>query len=173
MKLMKKSIVIVLTLIFGLNTTAQKIKFKVHSAEIGFGGFYMKKYILEGGGISFIADLTTSLNKNLISSSLLTGAEIGVVGSSTYNFNEYRIQYGRELYLQKWLKFELFGGLGYYNQKSKISEIMNGSSISIPFKLNIKFYFNENFGIGLNNNYSANKINNNFSINLVLHYKFD
>ena len=169
---MKNLIFAVLIFTVPFCSNAQNNKFSLHSAEVGFGGFYIQKYNLEGGGLTFLASINTAVDKNLISLNALTGAEIGVVGSSTYNFNEFSIQYGREVNIKKWLKFELFAGLGTYDQKSKDSGIMNGNSISFPFKLKLKFYFNDKFGMGLVNNYSVNNINNNFSSNLVFHYRF-
>ncbi len=170
---MKKVFLTLICLVCSLNVNAQENKLKMHSAEIGFGGFYFKKNYSVGGGATFVADLTTSLGNNLISTSILTGSEIGIVGSSTYNFNEFRLQYGRELNLKKWIKFELFAGLGYYNQKSEVTDIRNGNTISFPLKFNTKFYFDKNFGIGINTNYSLNSLNNNFSPNLILHFKFN
>jgi hypothetical protein len=170
---MKKLIVLIFCLINHLSLNAQENKIQLHSIEIGFGGFYFKQNTYEGGGANFVADITTSIRKNLISTSVLTGSEIGVVGNSTYNFNEFRIQYGRELKVKKWLKFELFTGIGYYKQKSENSVITDGNTMSFPLKFNTKFYFNEKFGLGINTNYSINSINNNFSSNLIFHYKFN
>ena len=167
---MKQIFLGLIYLVCSLNIIAQENKLKFHSAKIGFGGFYFKKNYSEGGGVTFIADLTTSLNNNLISTSILTGAEIGIVGNSTYSFNEFRLQYGREFILKKWIKFELFGGLGYYSQKSDVSYIRDGNTISYPLTFNTKFYFKKNFGMGINNNYSVNNFNNNFSSNLIFHY---
>jgi hypothetical protein len=170
---MKKKLLLVICLICSLNICAQENKLKIHSAEIGFGGFYFKKKISEGGGATFVADLTTAFGNNLISTSYLTGAEIGIVGNSNYNFDELRLQYGKEISVKKWIKFEIFAGLGYYIQNSEIADIKDGNAISFPLKLNTKFYFNKNFGMGLNSNYSINSINNNFSTNLIFHYKFN
>lgn len=170
---MKNVFLILICFVISLNISAQESKLKIHSAEIGFGGFYFKKHYSEGGGAAFVADLTTSFGNNLISTSILTGAEIGIIGSSTYNFNEFRLQYGREVNLAKWIKFEFFAGFGFYSQKSEVSDIRDGNAISIPLKFNTKFYFNKNFGMGINTNYSLNSINNNFSPNLIFHYKFN
>ncbi|WP_130734566.1 hypothetical protein [Flavobacterium sp. J27] len=155
------------------NITAQENKFKIHSAEVGFGGFYFKKNLSEGGGATFTANLTTSYRKNLFSTSLLTGAEIGIVGSTNYTFNEVSLQYGREIKLKEWIKFELFAGLGYYDQTSDARDVQDGTTISYPLKLNTKFYFNNHFGMGINTNYSINSVNNNFSSNLIFHYRFN
>jgi len=147
-------------------------KIRLHSIAAGFGGFYLKKSNSEGGGATFVVNGALEMNKNLLKLSYLTGAEIGVVGSSTYNFNELSLTYGREFKFVDWLGVETFAGIGNYNQNSKISAIKNGNSMSFPLLLNCKFYFSNNIGIGLNNSYSINQINNNFSTNLILHYNF-
>ncbi|WP_445721697.1 hypothetical protein [Flavobacterium sp.] len=169
---MKKFILITLGLANYLTLNAQENKIQLHTVEIGFGGFYSKQNPFgdEIGGATFVADITTSIGKNLISTSFLTGAEIGIVGNSTYNFNEFRIQYGRELKVKKWLRFELFTGIGHY----KVSSLnIENNTISFPLKFNTKFYFNEKFGLGINTNYSINSISNNFSTNLIFQYKFN
>ncbi|MGB0980821.1 MAG: hypothetical protein ACPGUH_01855 [Winogradskyella sp.] len=167
------SILIVILFTIPINFQTKENKLKLHSANVGFGGFYFKKNSSESGGITFIADLTTSLNQNLISTSYLTGAKIGILGSSTYNFNELSLQYGREIKIRKWLSFELFAGLGYYIQKSDASYILNDNSISYPLKLNSNFYINKKIGLGINANYSINRVNNNLSANLIFHFRFN
>lgn len=167
-----KTITIVfLAIIF--NATGQVDKLKIQSVNVGFGGFSIKNKYSEGGGASFVTDLTTSYHENLIGFSYLTGAEIGIIGKSNYSFNEVSLLYGREFKLKQWFAFETFAGIGYYNQTSMTSYIFNGSNTSIPLKINSKFYFNKNFGIGLNTNYSINNLNNNFSTNLIFYYKFN
>lgn len=164
------TIIIFLSLI---NCYAQENKLKIQSFNFGLGGFSIKNNYSEGGGITFIADLNTSYKNSLIGFSFLTGAEIGIVGKSNYSFNELSILYGREFKLIKGFAFETFAGIGYYNQSSESYYIFNGDSASFPFKINSKFYLNKNFGLGLGTNYSINKINNNFSVNLICHYKFN
>ena len=147
-------------------------KRRIYSISAGFGGFYFNDTNSEGGGASFVLNGTLVLNKNLFSLCYLTGSEIGVVGTSTYNFNEFSIAYGKALQLKKWFNLEGFAGIGNYNQSSKNSFVVSGNTISLPLKLNVKFFFNEKIGIGLNNAYSFNQINNNYSTNLILHYNF-
>lgn len=147
-------------------------KIKLHSIATGFGGFYFKKLNSEGGGASFVLNGTLESNKNLVNFCFLTGTEIGVVGGSTYNFNEFSAAYGRELQITKWFSLESFAGIGSYHQSSKSCYAVAGNSVSFPLKLNIKFYFTKNIGMGLNNSYSINQINNNYSTNLMVHYNF-
>ncbi len=149
-----------------------KNKIKFHSISSGFGGFYFKKSNSEGGGASFVLNGTLESNKNLVNLCFLTGSEIVVVGGSTYNFNEFSVAYGRQLQLKKWFSLEGFAGIGSYQQNSKNSFVVSGSTISFPLKFNVKFFFNEKIGIGLNNEYSFNQINNNYSTNLMVHYNF-
>ena len=173
-----KSLTVVLLLILFITNSSSchsqnsENKIKLHSVSLGFGGFYFKKSNSEGGGASFVLNGTLESNKNLFNLCFLTGAEIGVVGGSTYNFNEISLAYGRELRLKKWFSLEGFAGIGSYQQNGKNSFVVSGNTISFPLKLNVKFFFNEKIGIGLNNAYSFNQINNNYSTNLIINYKF-
>lgn len=172
--MIKKFITIFLILV-SINVAAQEndSKLKIQSANIGFGGFYIKTIFSEEGGTTLFADVTFSINKHLISSSYLSGTEIGILGNSTYNFDEISLLYGRELKVANWLSFDGFAGLGFYNQNSKNSYVADDKSVSFPIRINTKFYFNKKFGMGLNSNYSINSVNNNFSTNLIFHYKFN
>jgi hypothetical protein len=147
-------------------------KIRINSISSGFGAFYFEKSNSEGGGASFVLNGNLESNKNLVNLCFLTGAEIGVVGSSTYNFNEFSATYGRELQFTSWFSIESFAGLGYYYQNSKNSSVVSGNSISFPIKLNLIFYFTNKIGVGIYNSYSINQLNNNLSTNLILHYKF-
>jgi hypothetical protein len=131
-------------------------KIRINSISKGFGGFYFKKSNSEGGGASFVLNGTLVSNKNLVNLCFLTGSEIGVVGGSTYNFNEFSVAYGRELQLKKWFSLEGFAGIGNYNQSSKNSTIISGNTVSFPLKLNIKFYFTNKMGVGIYNSQSVN-----------------
>jgi hypothetical protein len=177
---MKKNILFTAIALSALTIKAQESssKLKLHAATLGFGGFSFKKANYEGGGATFFADLTTSLDKNLISVSYLTGAEIGIIGGSNYQFHEYSLLYGRELKVANWLRFEGFAGLGYYHQQTDYlnpdyENVPEGKSVSFPLRINTKFYFSKKFGMGFNTNYSINSVNNNFSTNLIFHYRFN
>lgn len=146
-------------------------KIKIHSTSVGFGGYYTKKYI-ENGGASFLVDVVFDYKKNLFLVRHLSGAEIGIVGKSTHNFNEIALLYGRELPITKRFFLEGFTGFGYYKQKSKTDFKLTGSDISVPINLKLIFKTGKHFTLGLNNNYSINSLSNNFSSNLVLGYNF-
>jgi hypothetical protein len=170
---MKKTI---LLLIFCITTNYAQQKnnsnLKVHSTDIGFGGFYIKNKFFEGGGASFLIDLSFDYKRNLVLLKHLNGAEIGIIGSSTYNFNETSILYGRELNLAKWLSIEGYTGLGYYKQESQTSYVISGTALAFPTNIKIILKIGKHFSIGSNNSYSINKINNNFSSNLAFGYIF-
>ncbi len=170
---MKKSIIVIILILNYVAVHAQDQKFQLQSVNTGFGGFSIKNAIIEGGGAMLLVDLTTSYNNNLFMASLLTGSEIGIVGKSNYGFNEFSLLYGRDLKLIRWFAFEAFAGIGFYNQNSVDRYINDGNSISFPLKINSKFYFNKKFGMGINANYSINKINNNFSSNLIFHWRYN
>lgn len=161
---------------FFVNAQESDSQLKLHAANIGFGGFSFKKANYEGGGAAFVADLTASINKNLISASYVNGAEIGLIDTSSYQFYEFSMLYGREWEATKWLRFEGFAGIGYYNQDvDDVADegIPDDKSVSFPLRINSKFYFSKIFGMGLNTNYSINSVNNNFSTNLIFHYRLN
>ena len=81
--------------------------------------------------------------------------------------------YGREVKLAKWMSFEGFAGLGYYNQNSSKNAIQDSSSMSLPLKVNTKFYFNKRFGTGIMYSYTINDVNNNFTANLLFQYRLN
>lgn len=165
------SLLLLIVISATINSQTNQNSIRLHAVGIGFGGFYIKNNIEENGGASFLIDVTASIHENLITTSYLTGAEIGIVGSSTFNFNEFSILYGRETKPINWLAFELFAGIGYYNQNNDVNPILSDNAVTFPLRLNTKFYFNKKFGMGLNTNYSINRMNNNLSLNLVFHYR--
>ena len=148
-------------------------KIKVYAVNVGVGSFHFQKDINGHDGVSVITDLTISLNKNLISGFYLAGTSIKILDGYNYGFKEVSLLYGREWKATNWLRFEGFAGLGYFNQNTKDPNIGDDSTISFPLRVNTKFYFTKKFGMGFNTNYSINSINNNFSTNLIFHFRFN
>lgn len=178
---MKKAILTTVIVLNALAAYAQEPypKLKLHAANAGIGIFYIDMPGSDdGGGVDFMADVTCSLDKNLFGVSYLTGAEVGILGESNYNFHEVCALYGREWRPAKWFALEGFAGLGYYNQNTDFTEyddaqLKDGNGISVPLRLNTKVYFGGSLGIGLNTNYSINAINNHLSVNFLFHYRFN
>ena len=141
---------------------------KLHSVDLGFGGFSNKNF----GGIDFYSSVALKSETNLFSISFITGGELNILGGLSASYREYNLMYGKELKLAKWISFEGYGGIGYFNQNSNKKLIPDENAICFPIKINTKFYTSKHFGLGINTNYSIDKINNNFSANLILHYKF-
>ncbi|MCF6132520.1 hypothetical protein [Flavobacterium wongokense] len=172
---MRKTIIITAVLLYSLTGKAQEssAKLKVHAANMGLGSFHLEKDVNGHDGVCFVADLTLSLNKNLISASYLGGTSIKILDGPNYNFEEFSLLYGREWKALNWLRFEGFAGLGQFKQSSKDSNIGEDSTVSFPLRINTKFYFTKKFGMGFNTNYSINSINNNFSNNIIFHLRFN
>lgn len=141
---------------------------KLHSIDLGFGGFRNKNF----GGIDFVSNIAFKRQTNLFSISFIIDGELNVLGGLSASYKEFNLMYGKELKIAKWMFFEGFGGIGYFNQNSNEMLIPEENTMSFPLKINTKFYFSKHFGLGINTNYSINKINNNFSTNFILHYKF-
>ncbi|MES2410966.1 MAG: hypothetical protein V4535_05930 [Bacteroidota bacterium] len=172
---MKKTIFITAIALSSLTAKAQESgsKIKLHAANVGLGTFHFQKDINGRDGLSFFTDLTVSLGKNLITASYLGGASVKLLDGPTYTFEEFNLLYGREWKAVNWLRFEGFAGIGYYDQNSKDPNIGHDNAISFPLRVNTKFYFTKKFGMGLNTNYSINSVNNNFSNNVIFHYRFN
>lgn len=151
-------------------------KFKLHAANIGFG-LYGVDMTHNDGGVSFLTDVTFSINKNLISASYLVGSEVTIFGDQEYDFKEPALLYGREWRPKKWFALEGFAGVGSYIVKYSNTDtdfqMISDNAVSFPLRLNTKFYFTRHFGMGLNANYSINSIANTFATNLIFHYRFN
>jgi hypothetical protein len=172
---MKKVILISAVAFYSFTGKAQESgsKLKLHAANLGLGSFHFQKDINGHDGLSFITDLTVSLDKNLISASYLCGSSIKLLDGPNYGFEEFTLLYGREWKAANWLRFEGFAGFGHFNQNSKDPDIDDDSAISFPLRVNTKFYFTRKFGMGFNTNYSINSVNNCFSTNIIFHYRFN
>lgn len=172
---MKKIIFIAAIVLNSLAVKAQDstTKLKVYAATMGLGSFHLEKDVNGHDGLSYIADLSVSLDKNLISASYAVGTSVKILDGPSYNFEEVSLSYGREWKALNWLRFEGFGGIGHFRLHSNDETIGDESSISFPLKVNAKFYFTRKFGMGLNANYSINSVNNNLSTNVIFHYRFN
>jgi hypothetical protein len=151
-------------------------KIRMHSANVGVGIFDFQKNGNGVTGASLLADATLALGKNLFSVSYLSGEELAILQDTKYNFNELSLLYGREWNAAKWFKVEGFVGVGYYHQKIEdrsIDVIEKDNVVSVPLRMNAKFYFTKKFGLGFCTNYSINSLANNFSESLIFHYRFN
>ncbi len=164
-----RNFVSIFIVLFTISSFAQdrKNKLYLHSANTGFGIFLFDLNAKEGGGATFFANMTTGIHKNLIGITYFAGGDIPILGESQYNVNELSLSYGREIKPFNWLAVQGFTGLGYYNQNSDTQEVIDGNTISFPLKINMKFWFNHKFGMGINSIYNINSINNFYSINLI------
>lgn len=95
-------------------------KISLYSADVGFGIFLYDLNAKEGGGVSFFANMTTGIHKNLIGLTYFAGVDAPVFGESQYNINELSLSYGREIKPFNWFAVQGFAGVGYYNQNSDI-----------------------------------------------------
>jgi hypothetical protein len=171
---MKKAIIITVIVLTALSAKAQDAttKLRFHAVNFGLGTFHLQKDINGQDGVSFVADLTVSLDRNLISVAYVGGTSIKILDGPNYNFEEYGLSYGREWKVANWFRLEGFAGVGHFTLKSKDSNIGADKTVSFPLKVNAKFYFTKKFGMGLNTNYSINSVNNNFSTHLIFHLRF-
>lgn len=142
---------------------------KFHSVDLGLGLFFNNNF----GGLALHSSIACKQQNNLYSITAITGGEFVILGGRSASYQELNLQYGKQLQLAKWFVLEGFVGVGYYNQNSTKANISDGSSISLPFKINTKFKFNKHFGMGFMNNYSISKLNNNFTANILFHYNFN
>lgn len=195
-----KTIIVVIFTFISVCISAQNSenKFKIHSYQIGVGGYFFKNklsptfYSSNNGGISSVLDLVGAYRQHLVAASYTSGAEFVIYGTPNFRFNELSLLYGKELKVSNWLAFEGFAGFGFFWQNSHsytVSQTYSstnssdigsqtsanfvpvGQTISLPIQLNTKFYYGKHFGMGLNANYSLNRVNSVFSTHLVFHYK--
>ena len=151
-------------------------KLKFHSLGVGFG-FFASGYDING--VCSFADATVEFNKNLLSLNYLDGEELnlGILGSSPgFHINELNLQFGRELKINNWFSIEGYAGVGNYklNIRSSFYPLPSASLTSVPIRLKFLFYTGKgkHFAISSNNNYSINKLNPNFSSNLIFQFNF-
>jgi hypothetical protein len=168
---MKNTTILIATFFFCINSYSQKMNenLKFHAVDTGFGFFLNKNF----GGISVHSGIALKNKNNLYAFTIIAGGELNVLGGTTASFEEYNLQYGRKLKLARWITFEGFTGIGYYNQNSSRSNVIDNNSLSFPLKLNTKINFSKRFGMGFMNNYSISKINNNLTTHLLFHYNFN
>ena len=168
---MKKIFILIIISLNSINAFSQNsdINIKFHSVDLGFGFFLNNNF----GGLDVHSSVALKNNKNLYAITVIAGGGINILGGTTASFEEYNLQYGRELKLAKWISFDGFVGIGYYNQNSSKTTVEDNRAISLPLKINTKFNFSKHFGMGIMNNYSISKLNNNFTTNLLFHYKFN
>ena len=166
-----KIIILIAGCLICMNSYGQpmNINLKFHAVDIGFG-FFLNNHF---GGMSIHSGIALKNKNNLYAFTIIAGGELNILGGPTASFEEYNLQYGRQLKLANWITFEGFTGIGYYNQNSSKSNVIDHSCLSIPLKINTKINFSKRFGIGFMNNYSINKINNNFTTHLLFHYNFN
>lgn len=157
---------------------AQDKKLRFHSTSLGIGIFYINDVqpnspseTVQNGGFSVFAEINMNSHKNLFSISYLHGAEMAILGPSYFNNSEYNLMYGREVPIANWFSTEGFVGIGLYNQKDLIdNNEFNQTKIAIPIKINLLFFPNGQFSIGLNGNYNFNALNNKMSTHLLLRF---
>lgn len=164
-----KKIVSIFIVLFSISSLAQNTKNKLylHSANTGFGIFLFDLNAEDGGGVSFFANMTTGIHKNLFGISYFTGSDIPILGGSQYNMHELSLSYGREVKPFDWFAIQGFAGVGVYTQNSEYEEVLEGNTFSYPLKINLKFWFNQRFGMGISSIYNINSINDFYSINLM------
>lgn len=181
-----KSFCIIIIHTFSIYIFSQESTLKIHSFELGIGyfdatksisfqtdsGYYTDSYGI--GGFSGLVGLTTAYNeKHLIAASFIGGKDFCILCDKAYSMEEFRLQYGREKYLQKWFKVDLYAGIGYYNIKKDGKSPLEIQTISLPISGSMKFYFNHLSGLGVNLNYSINNQMNYFSTHLIFTFRFN
>jgi len=161
-------------LFFFVNSYSQSSekKLKFRSISAGFG---ICAGEINDGGINGYLDVTTAYDKNLFSFAYSTGAEFELFDASR-NYTEIAALYGREINLSRIIKIESYIGLAYFNVNYKNDDTnfnsKSESAIGIPLKVKLLFYVSKNFALGLNPNITFNSIENIYSANFILQYKF-
>jgi hypothetical protein len=163
--------------LFPILCFSQENSFKIHSISAGFGYIgFSSNDIDNGDGLNFVADFTTSYNKNLFSVYFNIGGDADILKQEDGETSEISITYGREWDLTDRLKFEAHAGLGYFNwgysNSSTFFLLEKETTIGFPVRAKLIYYFTNNFGVGINPNANFNSLATTYSVDLIIQYKF-
>lgn len=156
--------------VFAQENAASRFHFK--SVGAGFG-------ITAGdetaGGVAFMADVTTAVNKNLFSVALSSGNEVDLFEAER-KFFAADIFYGREISITRIFKIEAFAGVGIFTESYKNGDTnfveINETAVGLPVRIKFLFYVTNKFAIGINPNVNFNSIETLYSGNLQFQYNF-
>ncbi|OUR97639.1 hypothetical protein A9Q86_15615 [Flavobacteriales bacterium 33_180_T64] len=150
----------------------------MNSSSLSLGvGLIDSSFDNSRGGFNISLDISTKLNKNLISFYLNSGSQLKVFDAGAEEeYTEINATYGREIELNSWIKVEGHIGLGFFNysvkNRSTDWKTEKESTIGFPFRVKLIFYTSKHFGIGINPNMNLNSLVNIYSGNIIFQYKF-
>ncbi|WP_439129410.1 hypothetical protein [Polaribacter sp.] len=182
-----KNVLLLILLLKSVTFYTQEKKIKLKSFSFALGGF--QPYSGENGNANFYAsaDITANYEKNLFTSSLNRGFDIGFYNlGERYNLS-FDLLYGREITIFKWLHLEFHAGIGvfrgsyYKNEGQKWKIVKNADdnknhitpiSLAFPSKFKMLFYLSEKSSFGVNINTNLNHISNLVAYNLIFQRNF-
>ena len=160
---------------------SQENKLKIYSSSLGIGPIFSSTDTF-GGGLSTCLDFSVRFKTSVFSIYYNTNydySDFGIMGARDREYyQEANLIFGKEIKLIEQLSLEGHVGLGYFQQKYYTYdayynyEDKNEHSIGFPLRIKLVYYFGRHFGVGLNPNLNLNSLNNTFSGNLLLQYKF-
>jgi len=122
-------------------------KLKFHSVSFSPLDIYLTN---ENGGISPKIDVTLNKDLHLFKIQFVYEYEFDIFSSFPEKFYEFNLLYGRELALNSWLFYDVFGGFGYFHATEYTNYLEEHSStIGFPIQNRLRFQTKGKFGGGL------------------------
>ena len=171
---------------------SQESKLKFHSISIAPLNYYFDSDL--DGAVNSI-DIALKKGKHVYKVFGLAGGETQMItiGSATVtrSFFEVDVMYGREFKANKWLYFDFYGGLGYFERIVSTPERIPGSgtgglfqtydytynidrtsTIGFPIQSKIRYKVGNRFSLGLQLHANFNSIKSSYSIGPFVQWYF-
>lgn len=178
---MKKYFFLTALFVYGLCFGQQESSEKPNSSGLTYHGITFGVPILSGysannrGGPEFNASLTLSYQKHLFSLGWSYGDEFAIIGGIGESYNQYNLQYGREIALSRTIFLELHGGAGLFSYKSLIIDPLKEgketvNAIAFPLKAKLRVHTGPRFSIGIQAGHNINSEQNINSVGLFIQW---
>jgi len=155
------------------NNSLSTSKFQFHSISFSPLDFYLDSHT---EGLSVKLDIALNKERNIFK---FQGAYAYVFdfisqGGSSYpeRFFEFNILYGREISFNRWLFYDVFGGVGYLHVSNFNNINKNNSTIGFPIQNRLRFQTKGKFGTGLQFQVTINSLRTNYSPGFFLQWSF-
>jgi len=139
-------------------------KLELHSVSISPIDIYFDDHT---GGISLKLDFTLNKDRHIFKLQGVVNQEfkMNLLGetSSPESLYEINLLYGREFSLNKWLYYDVFGGVGFFNISNFDDKNKGNTTIGFPIQNRLRFQTKGKFGGGLQFQVNLNSLNTIYS----------
>lgn len=155
-------------------------RLKYHSFSISPLSVYFDN---SSGGLAVNIDVAFNKDEHVFKIFGLLAGEFSVLQSSTEEFFELNLLYGREVSVKKWFHLDYFGGLGYFQRKTIIGTEPDGwfnyleyryeldNTLGFHLQSKIRFQTGKLFSLGLHFDTNLNSLNSIYSTGLFLQWQ--